>query len=158
MNNDQALRKALIDYLEHPHTHAPFMDAVKNFPEKLMNEKPNNLPYSFWQLLEHIRISQFDMIDFMHNPDYKEMEWPKDYWPTDSQKATAKMWNESVKKYEKDIETLKKIIEDPKLDMLAPIPHGQGQTILREVLQIIDHASYHIGEFIVMRRLTGEWK
>lgn len=158
MSNDQTLREALIGYLEHPHTHASFVDAAKNFPEKLMNEKPNGLPYSFWQMLEHIRISQIDMIDFMHNPNYKEMEWPRDYWPADSQKATAKMWNDSVKKYEKDYETLIKILQDPKFDLFAPIPHGQGQTILLEVLQIIDHNSYHLGQFIVMRRLAGEWK
>lgn len=158
MNNDQTLRKALIGYLEHPHTHASFVDAVKNFPEKMMNEKPMGLPYSFWQMLEHIRISQFDMVDFMHNPGYKEMEWPKDYWPADSEKADAKMWNDAVKKYEKDYDALIKILRDPKFDILSTIPHGQGQTILREVLQIIDHNSYHLGQFIVMRRLAGEWK
>lgn len=158
MQNDKLLRKELISYVEHPHTHMTFADAVKNFPEKLMNEKPHGLPYTFWQLLEHIRISQIDMIDFLQNANYKELSWPKDYWPDGDQKATAKMWNDAVKQYEKDIEKLKKIIEDPKTDLHAPIPHGQGQTIFREVLQIIDHASYHMGQFIVMRRLIGEWK
>ena len=158
MDTDNLLRKELVNYLEHPHTHGMLPDAVKNFPENLINEKPPNIPYSFWQLLEHIRVSQFDMVDFIRNPDYKEMKWPADYWPDDKQKATKKMWDEAVKKYEDDIQALKKIIEDPKTDLFAPIPHGTGQTIYREALQIIDHAGYHIGQFIVMRRMIGEWK
>lgn len=158
MDKDNLLRNELVNYLEHPHTHGTLPDAVKNFPEKLMNEKPPNIPYSFWQLLEHIRVSQFDMVDFIRNPDYKEMKWPADYWPDDKQKATKKMWDDAVKKYEDDIQALKKIIEDPKTDLFAPIPHGTGQTILREALQIIDHAGYHIGQFIAMRRMVGEWK
>jgi hypothetical protein len=158
MKNDDSLRKELLAYLERPHTHAPFEHIAGGLPEKLINVKPEGLPYSFWQMLEHIRISQFDMIDFMTNPKYKEMDWPKDYWPDDKQKATAKMWKDSVKKCDKDIELLKKIIKDPKTDFFAPIPHGHGQTIFREVIQIIDHASYHLGEFIVMRRLAGAWK
>ena len=156
MDNEN-LRKELIQYFERPHTHALFANAVKNFPEKLMNEKPPNLPYNFWQMLEHIRISQWDMIDFIRNPDYKEMKWPADYWPGDNEKATAKMWNDAVKKFDKDLADLKKIIEDPKTDLFAPIPHGNGQSIFREALQIIDHASYHMGQLIVMRRMVGEW-
>jgi len=158
MENENKLRQELIHYLERPHTHAVLADAVKDFPDKLMNEKPLNIPYSFWQMLEHIRISQWDMIDFIRNPNYKEIEWPKDYWPDDNEKATAKMWNDAVKKFEQDLADLKKIIEDPKTDLFAPIPHGSGQTIFREALQIIDHASYHMGQLIVMRRMVGEWK
>ncbi len=158
MKNDEQLRKELLNYLEHPHTHATFVQIIKDFPVERINEKPVGLPYSFWQLLEHIRVSQWDMVDFLQNRDYKELEWPKDYWPGDSEKADGKMWNECVKKYEQDIETLKKIIEDPKTDLFAKIPHGTGQTIFKEVLQIIDHASYHLGQFIVLRRLAGEWK
>ncbi len=157
MKNTNSLREHLLKYLGHPHTHMAFADAVKNFPERLINEKPAGLPYSFWQLLEHMRISQLDMIDFIQTADYKVLEWPKDYWPGDDQKANAAMWNDSVKKYIDDVETLKKIINDPKTDLLAKIPHGSGQTILKEVLQIIDHESYHMGQLIVMRRLAGEW-
>jgi uncharacterized damage-inducible protein DinB len=158
MKNDDSLRKELLNYLEKPHTHGTFANIVKDFPEKLINEKPAGLPYSFWQMLEHICISQFDMVNFIRNPNYKEMEWPKDYWPDDKEKATIKMWKECSKKYEEDIEALKKIIEDPKTDLFAPIPHGKGQTIFKEALQIIDHASYHLGEFLVMRRLAGAWR
>ncbi len=158
MNTDEAVRKELLNYIEKPHTHGTFIQLLKDFPEKLINEKPAGLPYSFWQMLEHIRISQYDMLDFLRNPNYKEMQWPKDYWPGNDQKATMKMWNDCIKKYEDDIEAFKKIIEDPKTDLFALIPHGTGQTIFKEVIQIIDHASYHLGEFLVMRRLAGEWK
>lgn len=158
MKTEEQLRKELQNYLEHPHTHMPFTEAVKNFPEKLMNEKPHALPYTFWQMLEHIRVSQFDMVDFIHNPEYKEMNWPADYWPDAKEKATAKMWNDAVAKYEKDYEKLIKLVKDPESNLFSPIPNGTGQNILREVLQIIDHTSYHMGQFIVMRRLVGEWK
>jgi hypothetical protein len=152
------LRKQLLDYIDRPHTHGSLADALKGLPEKHFNEKPGGLPYSFWGMLEHIRISQWDMVDFMQNPDYKEMEWPKEYWPDSAQKATRKMWDESIAMFEKDTETLKKIISDPDVDFLAKIPHGSGQTIFREVMQIIDHNSYHIGQLVVMRRMIGEWK
>ena len=158
MKYTDSLRRELLNYLEKPYTHGTFKDIVENFPENLINENPAGLPYTFWQMLEHIRISQLDMIDFIRNPDYKELQWPKDYWPADDQKATAKMWYESVKKYYEDIETLKKIISDPDTDFFVPLPHGSGQTIFREVVQIIDHASYHLGQFIVMRRLADAWK
>lgn len=158
MKNDDSLRKELLGYFEKPHTHGSLRTYTKDFPEKLINEKPGGLPYSFWQMLEHIRISQFDMVDFIRNPNYKELQWPKDYWPPDSEKADGKMWNESIRKFEEDLEDLRKMIEDPKTDLFAPIPHGTGQTIFKEAIQIIDHASYHIGELLIMRRIAGDWK
>jgi len=153
---NKLLRSALVDYLNNPHTHASLIDAVKNLPEKHYNDKPAGLAYSFWDQLEHIRICQWDMLDFMTNSGYKEMSWPKDYWPSD--KATVQKWNESLRKFEEDHENLKKIVQDSSLDLFAKIPHGSGQTIFREVLQIIDHNSYHIGQFVMMRKLIGEWK
>lgn len=155
MDTENSLRKELLNYLERPHTHGTLTDIVKDFPENLINERPGNLPYSFWQMLEHIRISQFDMVDFIRNPNYKELQWPKDYWP--AEEANPKMWNEAIEKFQNDIDALKKIVEDPKTDLFAPIPHGTGQTIFREVMQIVDHNSYHFGQFIAMRRLAKAW-
>ena len=152
------LREHLLDYLNNPHTHGSLLDAARDFPQQFINVKPEGLPYSFWGMLEHIRISQFDMIDFMQNSNYKELKWPKDYWPDPSVKATKKMWDESISMFEKDLETLKKIIENPVVDLFAVIPHGSGQTMFREVMQIIDHNSYHIGQLIVMRRIINQWK
>jgi uncharacterized damage-inducible protein DinB len=158
MNAENELRAALMDYLNNPHTHGTLLDAVADFPEKLINEKPPGTPYSFWDQLEHIRIAQWDMLDFMVNSGYKEMEWPKDYWPKTGEKATKKMWDESVKSFQDDEKALKKLVNDPSSDFFSKIPHGSGQTIFREIMQIIDHNSYHIGQFILMRKLAGEWK
>ena len=157
MDNKQ-IREVLINYLNDPHTHASLLDAAKELPEDYINNKPAGLEYSFWQMLEHIRICQWDMLDFMLNAGYKEMEWPKDYWPPSSQKATLKMWNDSLKRFEEDYESLKTIVNEKSHDLLSKIPHGSGQTIFRELLQIIDHNSYHIGQLVMMRKLVGEWK
>ncbi len=158
MENLDRLQNQIINYLESPNTHRSLEDAVKEFPENLINEKPNGVPYTFWQLLEHIRISQYDMIDFIQNPKYKEMEWPKEYWPAENIKATKEMWRDSIIKYHKDLDTLISIVKKNMDNILVPIPHGDGQTIFREVMQIIDHASYHLGEFILMRRICNAWK
>lgn len=154
---NKLLRDALVDYLNNPHTHASFTEAAKNFPEKYYNEKPKGLPYSFWDMLEHIRISQWDMLDFMTNPNYKEIAWPKDFWPESTQKADKAMWNGSIAKFEEDYNNLTRRVSEDSFDFFAKIPYGSGQTIFREVLQIIDHNSYHIGQFVMMRKLAGIW-
>lgn len=157
MNTDKLLREAITNYLENPHTHKTLEEIVKDFPEKLINTVPDGVPYSFWQMLEHIRVSQFDMVDFIQNPNYKEMKWPEDYWPGKNEMATKQIWDNAVKQYSEDLKTLQKIVNDPESDLFAPIKHGNGQTIFREILQIIDHASYHIGEFVVMARIAKAW-
>ena len=154
---EDKLRQELLNYLGHVHAHAPLSKAVANFPIEMINKKPEGVPYTFFGLLEHIRTSQKDMIDFIVNPEYKEPNWPKDFWPDPDFKATLEMWEESVNNYEKDLEDFKSIIEDSKTDLFAKIPHGTGQTIFKEALQIIDHAAYHIGEFVLMRRVIGIW-
>lgn len=153
---DKKLRQELVKYLEHGHTHTPLSEAVRDFPAELLNKRVKGLPYSAWQLLEHIRISQHDMIDFIKNPSYKELEWPKDYWPIGQ--GTKQNWNKSFEEYKKDLEALVKIVKNHKNDLFSPIPWGNGQTIMKEVLQIIDHASNHAGQLILMRRLFGIWK
>ena len=158
MNTNNELRRELLGFIERPNTHQSLPEVLADFPEKLINEKPSGVPYTFWRLLEHIRITQYDMIDFMTNPNYKEMEWPKDYWPAEGEKATVKMWNEAIANFQKDMEKMKKIIGDPSVDLLAPIAHGEGQTIFREVFQVIDHNGYHIGQLAVMMRAQGAWK
>lgn len=151
------LQTQIIDFLNRQNTHLTLREAAMDIPDELINIKPDNVPYTFWQMLEHIRVSQYDMLDFIQNPNYKEMEWPKDYWPDKNENATRKMWDDSIMKYEQDLETLKDIVMKNEPDILVKIPHGQGQTALREVLQIVDHASYHIGQFILMRRICNAW-
>jgi len=158
MNSDKQLRQELINYLKKPHTHMSLRDAVKDLPENLINEKPEGVPYSFWELLEHIRISQFDMIDFIQDENFREMKWPKDYWPDKGNKADKEDWDKSIEKFEEDLKILEQIVLNPENDLMTHIKHGSGQSILREILQIIDHNSYHIGELIIMRRAVNAWK
>ncbi|RPI17077.1 MAG: DinB family protein [Ignavibacteriae bacterium] len=157
MKAENSLQNQLIDYLENQYTHRSLADAAKDLPDELINVKPENVPYTFYQMLEHIRITQIDMIDFINNPNYRELEWPKDFWPDEKVKATKDMWNESVEKYQMDLNTLKDIIKGADDNIFERIPHGTGQTIFREVLQVIDHNSYHIGELILMRKLCNAW-
>ncbi|MBI4134657.1 MAG: DinB family protein [Candidatus Sungbacteria bacterium] len=157
MNADKKLGKALAYFLEHPHTHASFEDAVSSFPLAFINKKPKGVPYSFWELLEHIRLTQRDIIDFLTRPDYKEPEWPKGYWPKPGAKATKAMWDKAIGRFKKDFLVLMKIVRNPKKDLLTPLPAGGGQ-VFRGAAQIADHTGYHIGEFVLMRRVMGIWK
>lgn len=158
MENQDSLKNELADYLSGRHAHASLEDATKGLPIKLINEKPEGAPYSCWELLEHIRIAQNDMLEFIENSNYKARNWPKDYWPKKSQKATKALWDKSLKSCKKDMSKLLKIVRNKDTDLLAPIRHGDGQTIVKEVLQIIDHTAYHTGEIIVVRRLLHAWK
>lgn len=155
---DKQLRQELLGYLEKAYAHASFADAVARFPEEYVNRKPEHAPYTFWELLEHIRFSQRDMIDFLRDPDYEEKEWPREYWPKPRSEATGDEWRKSIAECEQDLQTVRDMIRNPSTDFFAPITHGTGQTVFREILQIIDHTSYHIGEFILMRREMGIWK
>ena len=158
MSMEESLRKELAEYLGNERTHADFFKAMRDLPETLINKKPRGLPYTFWGLLEHIRIAQHDMVEFMQTADYPKLDWPKDYWPSPKTKATKAMWKQSLASMEKDLDALKQMIRDPAVDLFAPLPWGHGQTIFREAVQIIDHASHHLGQLILMRRLEGNWK
>ena len=144
-------------YLEHPHTHVSFEDAVSDFPLEFINKKPKGVPYSFWGLLEHIRLTQRDIMDFLENPDYKGPEWPEGYWPRPGAKANKAMWNKTIREFEKDFQALKKIVKNPKKDLLRRTP-VRGSQIFRGAMQIADHTSYHLGEFVLMRRAMGIWE
>jgi uncharacterized damage-inducible protein DinB len=158
MDLDQNLRKELTEYIENERAHIGFAKALRDLPEKLINKQPKGVPYTFWGVLEHVRIAQHDMVEFIQTADYEKFDWPKDYWPSPKAKATKAMWKASLAAIEKDLDTLKQIIQDAAVDLFAPIPWGQGQTVFREVIQVIDHASYHLGQLVLMRRLEGDWK
>lgn len=158
MTDDKNFRQGLAKYLASGHAHVALSEAVAGLSEAQLNKKLRTFPSTIWQLLEHIRMAQWDMLDFIRNPEYEEMDWPDDYWPDPKQRATRKTINESLKAYDKDLEELREIVLDPKNDLTRPISHGQGQTILQEVLQVVDHASYHTGQILVMRRAMGAWK
>jgi hypothetical protein len=158
MDNDQALRKHLLELLDGAHAHASFDKVIGNFPAKLRGEIPKGLPHSAWMLLEHIRVAQWDILDFSRNPKYKEMKWPDDYWPKSPAPPSEAAWDKSVKSFHDDLAAMKKLVEDPKTDLLAKISWGDGQTLLREAMLVADHNSHHLGQLIDVRRLLGAWK
>jgi hypothetical protein len=157
------MRSVVIKELEEAITkgnaHATFEEAVKNIPHEALDKVPAGLPYSIWQLVEHIRLSQWDILDFCRNPDYKSMSWPDDYWPREKGPAHKGDLKKSVDQVLADREAfiglLRKAGDD---ELYTPLKHGDGQNLFREALLIIDHTSYHIGELIVVRRLLGNWK
>ncbi len=132
-------------------------EAVKDFPMNSINATFFNGTYSPWHLLEHMRLAQWDIVDFIKNPGYKEREWPKDYWPVPGTKAIQKDWDDTIRKFDNDSAELKKIVKDPKADLYAKLPNGTGQTILREIFVVSDHNAYHLGEFAILRQVMGTW-
>ena len=158
MTNDQFLRKHLVELLDGGHAYAPFDKIIADFPAKLRGQKPSGLPHSAWMLLEHMRIAQWDILDFSRNPEYVAPKWPQGYWPENPSPASTVAWDKSVKSFRDDREAMKTLVSDPKTDLFRKIPWGDGQTILREALLIADHNSHHLGQMIDVRRLLGIWK
>jgi hypothetical protein len=153
-----AVRDHLARVLAWEEAHATFDAAVADLPDRLRGRTPEGLPYSPWQLVEHLRITQHDLLEFCRNADYHELEWPDDYWPAAAAPPSSAAWDESVRQYRDDRAALQALVRDLSIDLTARIPHGTGQTYLREILLAIDHAAYHVGELIVLRRLLGAWK
>ena len=153
----EPLREQLARVLAWEDAHTGFDAAVAELPVALRGARPAVLPYSPWRLVEHLRVTQADILDFCRNPDYHERNWPDDYWPTGDAPPTAAAWDESVRAFARDREALQALARDPAIDLHAQIPHGEGQTYLRELLLAADHAAYHLGELVVVRRLLGSW-
>jgi len=157
-NTDQSLRKHLIELLDGGHAHASFDQVIKDFPAKFRGETPKGLPHSAWHLLEHMRISQGDILDFSRNPKYKGLKWPAEYWPKNPVPANAVEWEKSILPFQEDLGAMKKLVTDPKTDLFAKLPWGEGQTVLREAMLLADHNSHHLAQIIDVRRLLGVWK
>ncbi len=131
---------------------------MKGLPAALRGERPAGYPHSVWELLEHIRITQHDLLDFCQNPDYEEkLAWPRDYWPITPAPLSEDAWDKSIADYQRDREALARFTTDSKIDLTAKILRGTGQTYLRTILVAVDHASYHVGQIISVRRLLGAW-
>ena len=157
----QALRKQLQALLDGGQAHATFDQAVKDFPPKLRGAVPEGLPYSGWQILEHMRLAQKDILEFSDNADgsYKEKKWPEEYWPKAAEPPSAEAWQKSIAQIREDrnaFETLLKSANDAEL--IKPFTWGDGQNLLRQALLLADHDAYHLGELVVVRRLVGAWK
>jgi hypothetical protein len=157
MANDAALRKHLVELLSGGHAHATFDDTVNGFPLDKIGVRPQGMPHSGWELLEHIRIAQEDILAFSRSSDYQAIRWPDDYWPGSPQPEREAQWQESVDACRKDMTEFLKLVEDPKRDLHEPFSWGGGQTLLREALLIADHNSYHLGQLLLVRRALGAW-
>jgi hypothetical protein len=153
------LREQLIALLQGGQAHVTFDEALKSFPAELRGAVPHNLPYSAWQLLEHLRISQRDILNFSAPPTggYHPMRWPQDYWPQLAEPPSAHAWDQSITAIHSDLKHFIAIIENPSADLFKPFRWGDGQNLLREALLIADHNAYHLGELIVLRRLLNAW-
>jgi hypothetical protein len=138
--------------------HADFEKAVAGLPVKLRGARVKGLPYTIWRLLEHMRIAQWDILEFSRNPKHVSPDWPSGYWPQAEAPATAAAWNKSIAAFRKDLAGMQALVKNPKTDLFAAIPGGTGQTVLREAMLLADHNAYHLGEVIVLRRLLGAWK
>lgn len=157
MRGGQAIRKHLLWLLRGGHAHVHFERAVAGLPVKLRGKKPAGLPYSPWQLVEHLRIAQWDILEFSRNPKHVSPAWPEGYWPKQDVPPNASAWRNSIAAFRRDMRAMQRLVANPATELLARIPHGDGQTILREALLVADHNAYHIGQLIVVRRLLGVW-
>jgi uncharacterized damage-inducible protein DinB len=158
MPTSPLLREQVARLLAWEDAHASFDAAVADLPQGVRGKQPTGLPYSPWQLLEHLRITQHDILDFCVNPRYRELTWPGDYWPVSASPDGAPAWDRSVGEFNRDRAALQQLSRNSTIDLESPIPHGSGQTYLRELLLAADHAAYHVGQLIVVRRLLGAWK
>lgn len=149
----ESLREHLANLLRMEGAHIAFREVVKGFPARLRGAKPHGAPHSAWQLLEHMRIAQEDILDFSRNPDYREKKWPDDYWPERDAPPDDAAWDKSVRQFERDLEEMQTLIGDGKHDLFAALPHGQGQTLLREALLVADHNAYHLGQLMFLRKM-----
>ena len=138
--------------------HVKFDEVIADFPVRHRGVKPAHAPHTAWQLLEHMRIAQWDILEFSRSAKHLSPEWPSGYWPSGEKPPNAAAWKSSVAKFKKDLGAMEKLIKNPKTDLHAKIPHGSGQTIFREALLIADHNSYHLGQLVLLRRLLGAWK
>ena len=152
------MRQQLAAAFDWGEAHADFDRAVEDFPIALRGRRVKGLPYSAWQILEHLRIAQEDILDFARNPRYQNKAWPDDYWPKDPAPPNPRAWNASVAAFRKNRAAFKRLAMKPTIRLTSKIKHGTGQTYLREILLAIDHNAYHVGELIVLRRLLGAWK
>ncbi len=157
MDSDATVREELRFLLTGGNAHMSLDEAVAQFPAEQMNTRPPHVPYTPWHLLEHIRRTQEDILDFIRNPQYTARRWPDDYWPPQHAQADSAAWQRTIASFHNDLDALVALLNDPSLDLYTPLPHGQGQTVLREMQLVADHNAYHIGEFAILRQVMQTW-
>jgi len=157
MDSTNALRTQLQRILDWQDAHVGFEKATEGLAAKLRGVRVNGFPHSAWELVEHMRLTQRDILDFSRDPGYTEPNWPDDYWPPSPEPPSPSAWDESIAAFREDRETLQALAADESIDLFANIPHGHGQTYIREILVVADHTAYHIGQLVVVRRQLGAW-
>jgi hypothetical protein len=156
-NHDKDLREHLVSVLKGGQAHVHFMDAIDGLPEAKRGAFAEGLPHTAWQLLEHTRIAQWDILEFSRDAKHVSPGFPEGYWPKTPVPPDEAAWQKSVQSFQRDLQGMIKLVKNPKTDLYAAIPHGQGQTILREVLLLADHNAYHLGQLVDLRRALGTW-
>ncbi|HZT83749.1 MAG TPA: DinB family protein [Gemmataceae bacterium] len=152
-----ALREHLLHLLRGGGAHLDFDAAVADLPPHLRGAKPAGQPHTLWRLLEHLRIAQWDILEFSRNSRHVSPPFPDGYWPSGDAPPDDGAWDRSVAAFRADLRAMQDLVADPATDLFAPIPHGQGQTVLREALLVADHNAYHLGQLVLVRRLLGAW-
>jgi len=154
---DRELREQVVYLLKGGGAHVHFMDALDDFPPAKYGTFAVGLPHTGWQLLEHARLAQWDILEFSRNPKHVSPPFPAGYWPKTPTPASEKEWEDSVAAFQRDLQAMVRLVQSPKTDLFAKIPHGQGQCILREALVLADHNAYHLGQLVNLRRALGAW-
>jgi len=157
-NHEQSLRQHLVELLAGGSAHAKFEDAIKGLPPKLRGAKPAGFPHSPWMLLEHLRLAQWDILEFSRNAKHVSPKWPEGYWPKKESPANAGAWNKSAQQFRRDLKAMQSLVTNPRTDLFARIPWGDGQTILGEALLVADHNAYHVAQLVDVRRMLGAWE
>jgi hypothetical protein len=157
-DKDKSLREHLLYLLGDGGAHGKFEDVVADFPEEARGKKVKSYPHTAWMLLEHMRLAQWDILEFSRNPNHASPPWPDGYWPKIAAPPDEAAWNKSIRAFRKDLKAMEALVANPKTDLYAKIPWGDGQTVLREALLVADHNAYHLGQLVALRRLLGEWE
>ena len=153
--SDRALRDQLLALLKGDQAHADFDSSIGDWPIQLAGVKVANFPLTAWMLLEHMRLAQWDLLEFSRNPKYAPRKWPEEYWPTSEAPPSEKAWAASIAAFKKDLKIVEALATNPRTDLNWRIPWGDGQTILREILLVADHNSYHLGQLVMLRKSIG---
>lgn len=157
MTSEDIFREQLVQLLSGRNAHYTFDDAVKSFPMEAINTKPPNVPYSCWHLIEHLRLAQWDILEFVRDPDHVSPKWPEGYWPSPDELADPDDWQHTIDFFRADLKAMEGIAQNTSIDLLSEIPHAPGYTYLREILLVADHNAYHIGELSILRQIIGTW-
>jgi hypothetical protein len=158
MKDDKRWRQQLVKLLDWQDAHVGFGAVTKEWPAKLRGVRVVGVPYTAWQLLEHMRIAQWDILEFSRDAKHVSPEWPKGYWPEREAPPNAAAWEKSIRSFRRDLKAMQILVSDSRTDLFARIPHGEGQTVFREAVLVADHNAYHLGQLVLLRRLLGAWK